>query len=54
MILATCRGEEVVVEGVGQRAHLLVVRWPDGVLTRESERDVTDERVVDDDDADEG
>ena len=55
MIVATCRGQEVIVEGTGFRDDLLVIRWPNGILTREKDRDVTDERVVaEDDDADEG
>lgn len=46
MILAECRGEEVTVEGLGPRDSILVVRWPNGILTREPEAEVINERVV--------
>lgn len=63
MIVAECRGVTVVVEGVGPRDHLRVVRWPDGnpserigpgVKTREPESELKNERVIADADPDEG
>lgn len=44
--MADCRGQMVVVEGLGPTRDVVVVRWPSGVLTREREADLRNERVV--------
>ena len=58
MIVATIakrRGRygDVEVIGPGHRPHLAVVRWADGVKTREGVDLLLDERVTDDEDGDE-